>query len=55
VQKFILASILFAHVALPLWAARDRSPRRGLKKVLLSMLVFNAVYLVALLFVFPRV
>lgn len=53
-QKFILVSILFAHVALPIWAARDRSARRGLKKTLVSMLVFDGVYLIAIMFVYPR-
>ena len=53
-QKFLLVSIVFAHLALPIWAARDRDPRRGMKKVLLSMVVFDAFYLLAILYVYPR-
>lgn len=53
-QKFLLVSIVLAHIALPLWAARDRDARRGLKKTLLSMLLFDAAYLAAILFIYPR-
>lgn len=53
-QKFILISILFANVAIPIWAARERSPGKGLKKAIVSMLVFDVVYLAALLVVYPR-
>ena len=53
-QKLLLVSILFANVAIPAWAARDRNPRRGLKKALLAMTVFDVVYLAGLLFVYPR-
>ena len=53
-QKLILVSILFANVAIPLWAARERNARRGLKKALFAMLVFDVAYLVAVLFLYPR-
>jgi len=53
-QKLLLISILFANVAIPIWGARDRSARRGLKKALLAMMVFDVAYLVGLLVVYPR-
>lgn len=53
-QKLLLVSILFANIAIPIWAAHDRRPRRGLKKVLVSMLLFDLAYLAALLVIYPR-
>jgi hypothetical protein len=53
-QKLILVSILFASVGVPIWAARERSARRGLKKALFAMLVFDVAYLLAVLFIYPR-
>ncbi len=53
-RTLLLVSILFANVAIPIWAARDRRPRRGLKKVIVSMLLFDLAYLVALLVLYPR-
>ena len=53
-QKLILVSILFASVAVPIWAAHERSARRGLQKALFAMLVFELAYVVAVVFVYPR-
>jgi hypothetical protein len=53
-QKLILISILFVDVLIPIWAARDRSAIRGLKKALFSMCICNGIYLVLVLFVYPR-
>ena len=53
-QKLILVSILFANVAIPLWAARERNARRGLKKALFAMFVFDVVYMLAVMFIYPR-
>jgi hypothetical protein len=53
-QKLILISILFVDVLIPIWAARDRSAVRGLKKALFSMCICNGIYLVLVLFVYPR-
>ena len=43
-DKLAMMSILFATVALPALAARDRNPRRGLRWLLLALLVFNLAY-----------
>jgi hypothetical protein len=53
-QKLILISILFADVLIPLWAARDPNAIRGLKKALFYMCIFNAMYLLLVMFVYPR-
>lgn len=53
-QKLILISILIVDVALPLWAARDLNAFRGLKKALLYMCLCNAIYLLLVMFVYPR-
>lgn len=39
-----MVSIIVATVALPAVAARDPSPRRGMRRTLLSMLAFVALY-----------
>lgn len=53
-QKLLLVSILIANVLIPLWAAREENAIRGLKKTLAAMVAFDAAYLLAVLFVYPR-
>ena len=53
-QKLILISILLADVVIPIWAARDPNAIRGLKKALFYMCMFNAMYLLLVMFVYPR-
>ncbi len=53
-QKLLLISILVANVAIPIWASRERGARQGLKKTLVAMLIFNVVYVGALLLIYPR-
>ena len=52
--KFILISILLVDVLIPIWAARDPNAVRGLKKALLYMVICNAIYLLLVMFVYPR-
>lgn len=54
-QKLILISVLVTNIAIPIWASRERSHRRGLKKTLFAMAISNAIYLFALLAIYPRV
>ena len=49
-SKAILLSAVLAIVALPVIAAREKSPKVGLKKALIYMVVFNVFYLLALRF-----
>jgi hypothetical protein len=54
VQKLILISIILANLLIPLWAARDRDGVRGLKKALFYMCVFNGIYLLLVMYAYPR-
>ncbi len=53
-QKFVLLTILLATVIIPMWTAGDRSARRGLRRTLLLMVAFNAIYLFSIIYVLPR-
>ncbi len=54
-KALLLISVLFASLAIPALTARDRNPRRGVKRMLLLLLVFNAIYLAYLTLVHPLV
>jgi len=54
VQKLLLVSILFATMALPMRAARDPSPVRGLRKALVWTAGFGVLYMLAILYLYPR-
>lgn len=53
--KLILGSVLVASIAIPALAARDPNPRRGLKRALWQTLIFDTLYALAVLFVYPRI
>ena len=53
-QKLLLISLLVATVALPMRAARDSSAVRGLRKTVLWTVALNVLYLIAILYVYPR-
>jgi len=46
--KLILVSIILATVVIPAIGARDASPRRGLARALIALVVFDVLYLLAL-------
>jgi hypothetical protein len=50
-SKAILLSAVIAIVALPVWAAKEKNPKAGLRKALLYMVVFNLFYLFCLKFI----
>jgi len=54
IVKLLLISIVIASIAFPLWAAADRSARRGLRKTILAVLTFNLTYMLLLRLVYPR-
>jgi hypothetical protein len=54
VGKLILISLLFATLIIPMRAARDPSPGRGFRRVLLTLVSFNALYLFLILYIYPR-
>ena len=53
-QKALLISIIVATLAIPMWTAQDRSARRGLRRAVVWMALFNVVYLLAVMFIYPR-
>lgn len=52
--KVILISILLVDVLIPIWAARDSNAIRGLKKALFYMCICNVIYLLLVMFAYPR-
>lgn len=53
-KKLLLMSVLFATIGIPAIAAKDPSPRRGLRKAVLYTIAFNVFYWLSLLFVVNR-
>jgi hypothetical protein len=47
-KSLLLMSVLFADLLIPVLAARDKHPRRGLKRMLLLLLIFNGLYVIYL-------
>lgn len=54
-HKFLLLTMLLATALIPAMAARDRGARHGLGRTIVSLAVFDVVYLLALMFVYPRI
>jgi hypothetical protein len=54
IAKLLLLSVVIMTVAIPIFAARDASPRRGLKRALFYFLVFNVAYLLAVRYLYPH-
>jgi hypothetical protein len=50
----LLTSVLFATVLIPMYAARDKSPQRGLRRTMLLFFAFNAVYAFAIIYIWRR-
>jgi hypothetical protein len=53
-SKLILLSLLFAMIWIPARAAREKNPRKALRKVIVQMLIFEVFYLFALRFLYGR-
>ena len=54
-EKALLLSVLIATVSIPVWAAQDKQPRRGYKKVLVGILAFNTLYMLGLRIIYPYI
>jgi hypothetical protein len=52
--KLFLLSIIIAPILLPLRAARAKNARKGFRKTLIQMALFNVFYLFVLLFIYGR-
>lgn len=53
-KTIVLLSVIIAAIALPARAAAAKNPKRGLKRALWGVALFNLAYLFALLFVVGR-
>jgi hypothetical protein len=47
-KSLLLMSVFLANLLLPVVAARDPRPRRGLKRMMVLLLVFNGLYVLYL-------
>ncbi|MEO8904991.1 MAG: hypothetical protein ABI488_21325 [Polyangiaceae bacterium] len=54
-SKLILASAVIAMFLVPIQASKNKDGRAGLRKVVIQMLVVEALYLVAMRFLWGRV
>jgi len=54
VSKLVLLSITLALVVIPIWAARQPHPLKGLRLALLGLFTFHLVYAFLLRVVVPR-
>lgn len=54
-HKFLLMSVLLATAIIPALASRDPGAKRGLDRTIVGMVIFNFVYLLAVVFVYPRI
>jgi len=53
--NLLLLSILGATLAIPAFAARERNPARGLRKLLAGMFFFSLFYWLVVMFLTPAV
>jgi len=53
-SKLILISMIIAMIVIPARAARDKSPKKGLRKAVIQSLIFDAFYAFALVFLWGR-
>ena len=52
--KLFLLSIVLGPIVLPLRAARAKNARKGFRKTIIHMALFNVFYLFVLLFIYGR-
>jgi hypothetical protein len=48
-------SIVFASAVIPALAAKDRVARRGLRRTIVGLLAFNVLYVVLVIWVYPKI
>ena len=53
-QKILLVSILVATVAIPVQMSREKSRVEGVKRTVKWMVGFCVIYLIALIYLYPR-
>jgi hypothetical protein len=53
--KLLLMSVLFATATIPAVTAGDPMPKRGLARAVRGILLFNLFYVLAVVFVYPKI
>jgi hypothetical protein len=53
-QKLLLLSLLIMIVAIPMRAAADPSPARGLRRAVIGTVAYAFVYVMLIVYVLPR-
>ncbi|MEO7035148.1 MAG: hypothetical protein ABI548_14620 [Polyangiaceae bacterium] len=53
-QKLVLLSVIIASLVIPIRATHAKNAKQGLKKALVQMAIFNLIYLILVLYVYPR-
>ncbi|HEX3596551.1 MAG TPA: hypothetical protein VHU80_15680 [Polyangiaceae bacterium] len=53
-SKAFLLSLIISAIVIPAITAKEKNPRKGLKKTIVWVLVFNAFYLFNLMYLYGR-
>lgn len=53
--KLLLLSGLLVSIWLPIRAAQDSNPKRGLRRTVQYIVVYNIFYAFAVLYIYPRI
>jgi hypothetical protein len=53
-SKLFLLSVIIATIVIPTRMAREKNARKGFKKAMVHMAIFNVFYLFVLLFIYGR-
>lgn len=48
-------SVVLMTAAIPAVTARDKLPRRGLRRAILALAAFNVLYALLVIFVYPQI
>jgi hypothetical protein len=54
-SKLLLLSVMLATIFLPAITAREKSPKKGLRKTIIYILLFNAFYMFGLAYLYGRI
>lgn len=52
--KLLLLSTVLVSILLPILAAKDGSPKRGMRRLVHGMILYNLFYVFAVLVIYPR-
>jgi len=52
--KLVLMSIVIGMIVVPVTAAREKDARRGFQRLVLTIIIFNLLYVFVVRFIYPR-